>query len=65
MAETMRPTVQCPMHRLFSKMRQSRLLRTATAANIAALRFLRDCVDRRLERLKKSDAPAGERASSG
>ncbi len=58
--------VQCPVHRLYGRLRKSSLVRTGAAANIAALRFLRDCIDGRLAKLQgERSAESEEKTDRG
>ncbi len=61
MAQASRPMVRCPIHRFLGKLRGSGLVRGIAAANLAALRWARNGVDRRLHRLASERSAAGEK----
>jgi len=48
--------IRCPVHRLWPKVRGSRLVRLVRTANLTVLKLARDQVDRRLVRLREIEA---------
>lgn len=56
MAKLTDVTEECLVHRLYKKARESRILRLALGVQLVVLKSVRDCVDRRLEKLQTEEA---------
>ncbi len=57
MTHAVEPSPQCPFHRAYECVQRSNIARCAAALPIVSLKFLRDCIDRRLARLDAGAPP--------